>query len=321
MDASPEPRRSNARSLSRASAEDAGSTAQIRTAFAGRRLPSPVPLSTANLSFAYPRSAPVLRDISASFEPASITAIIGPNGVGKSTLLRLLLNLLTPTTGSITLDGAPLSQLHRRERASRLAYVPQRASVVGPFTTRAVVELGQYATAHNTSRESDNNSPRASIDRALAAVDLAPHTDKIFSTLSVGQQQRATLARALAQLHLPTEASALGSSHSPSGVISRFLLLDEPVSAMDPAHAFRTMDLLRTLASQGLGVVIVLHDLALVARYADRVIALHPDGSCIAQGSTAATLTPDLLSSLFGVPFRSATIAGDATPILLPHHP
>lgn len=285
-------------------------------------LPSPVPLSTANLSFAYPRSAPVLRDISASFEPASITAIIGPNGVGKSTLLRLLLNLLTPSSGSVTLDGAPLNRLHRRERAARLAYVPQRASVVGPFTTRAVVELGQYATAHNTSRESDNNSPRASIDRALAAVDLVPHADKIFSTLSVGQQQRATLARALAQLHLPPEiplrASGGGAESSKRG---RFLLLDEPVSAMDPAHAFRTMDLLRTLSTQGLGIVIVLHDLALVARYADRVLALHPDGSCTANGPTAATLTPELLASLFGVPFRSAMIAGDTTQILLPHHP
>lgn len=288
-----------------------------------------MPLVAANLFFAYPRSAPALRDVSASFEPASVTAIIGPNGVGKSTLLRLLLDLLSPTGGSVTLDGTALSVLPRRERAARLAYVPQRASVVGPFTTRAVVELGQYAT-RRASSDDVGHSSRASIDRALAAVDLVPQADTIFSNLSVGQQQRATLARALAQLHLPSapahtvapsEAPALGYPHSPSGFFSRFLLLDEPVSAMDPAHAFRTMDLLRTLASQGVGVVIVLHDLALVARYADRVLALHPDGSCAAQGTTASTLTPELLTTLFGVPFRSATIAGDGTAILLPHHP
>jgi iron complex transport system ATP-binding protein len=90
---------------------------------------------------------------------------------------------------------------------------------------------------------------------------------------------------------------------------------------MDPAHAFRTLDLLRSFTSLGTGVVIVLHDLSLVARYADAVLALDPSGRPAAMGPTRATLTPELLGLLFGVPFRVVSGSNDPTPLMVPHHP
>lgn len=275
-----------------------------------------------SVSFSYPKRAPILRELSANFGAGAVTAIIGPNGVGKSTLLKLLLGVLTPSSGSVQLDGEPLESHGRAARASRVAYVPQRSSVAGPFSTRAVVAMGRFAHSATGSRPF--------VEQALDAVELLQLSAQPFGTLSVGQQQRATLARALAQLGLPLstkgplkEDSQRTRSESPTAAVApaSFLLLDEPVSAMDPAHAFHTMDLLKSLALSGVGVIIVLHDLALVARYADTVLAIDSSGRAAALGPTRDTLTPDLLSSLYGVPFRAVADSADAPPLLVPHHP
>lgn len=269
------------------------------------------------ISFAYPKRPPILREVSASFSAGAVTAIIGPNGVGKSTLLKLLLGFLKPTSGTVTLGGAPLDSIPRGARSARLAYVPQRSTIAFPFSVRAVVGMGRFAAS---------DAGNEIVTRALRAVELEPRADEPLGTLSVGQQQRATLARALAQLDLslPPSPGLPGEVPEPERAVeasSRFLLLDEPVSAMDPAHAFHTMDLLRALATQGVGVVIVLHDLSLVARYADSMLALAPSGRVAAAGATRETLTTDLLASLFGVPFRAIGDGAGAPSLLVPHHP
>ena len=251
-------------------------------------------LSVANLSFGYRPETGVLRGVSVSFEPGSFTAVIGPNGAGKSTLLRLLTGVLRSRTGSVSLDGVPVASINLRERAKRLAYVAQRPAPAFAFEVREYVSLGRFAAG-----EAEDGP---AIRRALAAVDLSDREHEVFGALSVGQQQRASLARALAQLDL---------AHPPAG--TRVILLDEPVSALDPLHALQTLEFLKGLATKGLAVVAVLHDLSLVARHCDRAAVLRDDGTLASSGPVAQALAPDLLESVFRVTFARAELSNGST--------
>ena len=239
-----------------------------------------MPLRAHAISFAYSPSAPVLRDVSADVPAGHITAIIGPNGAGKSTLLRILLGVLTPDSGRVEFGGAVLAGIPRREAAARLAYIPQYSAVAFPFTVREVVTLGRYASA---------SGETAAAETAMRAAEVLDRADESFGILSAGQQQRVTVARALAQL---------------GGRADGALLADEPVSAMDPSHALQTLGLFKALASRGVAVAVVLHDLYLVSLFATRVLVLGERGSVIAQGPTREVLTTATLERAFSVRFR-----------------
>ncbi len=241
-------------------------------------------LAAENISFGYHRGRPVLRGVSISLRPVTVTAIIGPNGAGKSTLLRVLAGLLVPESGRVLLQGRPIGGLPHRERSRLVGYIPQRPSLSFAFTVREVVGMGRYAAPRRDSASSD----------ALALVGLSDRADEPFPDLSAGQQQRAALARALAQLDLDRPGA--------SGAVA--LLADEPVSAMDPRHALGTMELLRDAASRGLAVGVVLHDLTLAARYADDAVLVSDRGVIQAHGAAAEVLTPAVLEAGFGVAFR-----------------
>jgi iron complex transport system ATP-binding protein len=243
-----------------------------------------MPLAASNLRFEYARGRPVLNDVSAVFEPGLVHAVIGPNGAGKSTLLRLLIGAVRPAQGHVQIDGASVLGLNARERARRIAYTSQRASLAFSFAVRQVVALGRYAAGE---------TGETAIDRALARVDLLPRADEPFGALSAGQQQRASLARALAQLDL---------THPPEG--TRALILDEPVAALDPRHALDVMSLLRSLASQGFCIITAIHDLSLVSRLCDRTLLLSHQGRVAAAGPTSDVLVSPKLSEVFGVQFE-----------------
>lgn len=242
------------------------------------------PLEVLELSFGYARGCPVLTGISHTFEGGQVTAVVGPNGAGKSTLLKLLAGVLAPHEGRVLARGVSVGAMGSQERARRLVYIPQRSSVAFAFSVRQVVAMGRYAAGESPSTPS--------VLRALEATDLVDVADVPIGTLSVGQQQRVTLARAIAQLDGP-EPSAL--------------LADEPISAMDPFHSVAMMQHLRRLADRGLAVVVVLHDLGLVVRGADQVLVLDARGRIAAQGPVGRTLTPDLAASVFRTPFVTLT--------------
>lgn len=239
----------------------------------------------------------VLRGLSAEFAPGCVTAVVGPNGAGKSTLLRVLLGLAQRDgwgsggqfSGRVLLGGVDVLAMRPMDRARRLSYVPQRTNVALAFSVRQIVAMGLECWGGGAQRA-------AIVDRALQSVGLADRADEVFGTLSVGQQQRGILARGLAQVW--------GGGREGSGGDEQFLVLDEPVAALDPRHALEVMGLLRRVAESGVGVIAVLHDLSLARRFADRAVVLQR-GGVVAAGEVDRVLVPDVLEPVFGVRFTA----------------
>ena len=242
-----------------------------------------MPLSASDIIFAYPRSPRVLDGVSCAITPGRVTAIVGPNGAGKSTLVRLLAGLRTPESGVVDIDGVALSSLSARQRAQRVAFLEQRPSLAFDFSVQRVVSFGAYISERDCALISD----------AMRRFELEDIAHKPFVALSVGQQQRVAFARAWVQI---------------AGREGAYLLADEPCSAMDPRHTLQTMHALRSLASEGIGVGVVLHDLNIAAQYTDRAIVIDASGRLVASGESEQALSPGTLSAVFEVPIARNAI-------------
>ena len=220
-----------------------------------------------------------LGGISATLRPGEVTAICGPNGAGKSTLLACMAGLLAPDSGSITLDGAPLSSLPPRERARVIGFLPQTPEVAWDLTVETLVGLGRLPW--RASPEEDT----AAVNAAIETMDLAALRRRVVTTLSGGERARALVARVLA-----------GSP--------RWLLADEPLANLDLGHQLALLGTLRKLArEQGLGVVLVLHDLAQAMNFADRVLVL-AEGRVLADGAPEEALAEQIIAAGWGVKAR-----------------
>ncbi|MHC4949120.1 MAG: ABC transporter ATP-binding protein [Planctomycetota bacterium] len=217
-----------------------------------------------------------LREVTATAGAGRITAVLGPNASGKSTLLRALVGVRRPDAGHALLDGGPAHAVRTGTLARRVAYVPQRPVVAASFTVRQVVELGRFSLPPDPPR----------IAAVLDELDLARLRDRVYPALSVGQQQRVTLGRALAQL-------------APDG----HLVLDEPASAMDLRHVRRAHAALRRRADGGATVLVALHDIGAAAGLADDAWLLD-GGRLVAAGPVADVLDPRRLEDVFGVGFE-----------------
>ncbi len=247
----------------------------------------------------YQSHEPVIRGLTGSFESGSLCAVVGPNGCGKTTLLRVLAGLLPPTKGVVTLQDRSVDTWNRQDRAKSLAFVPQRSGAPLGYTASEMVEMGARAAAPGMS----DTFRRACVRDALSQTDALATADKPFAALSAGQQQRVTIARALAQLGDVVEG--------------RTLLADEPTAWLDPPHAVRTLEMLRELARRGACVVCVLHDLALARRYADAALLLGPGGEAIAWDVADVALRSDRLESAFSARFVDAATPVGSVPIAL----
>jgi iron complex transport system ATP-binding protein len=233
------------------------------------------------VDFGYGNGPRVLRGVSLGVPTGKLCAIIGANGCGKSTLVRLFAGLLTPVKGEILLDGAPLRSIPRREAARQVAYVPQSQNLAFPFTALEVVLTGR--SPYTPRFHFEDARDRECALQALDTVEASHLADRRVTELSGGERQMVSVARALAQ-------------------DPRCLLLDEPSAALDLKH--RAM-LVRTLASmrdrQGLTALMVTHDLHLIDPVFDYVFALRC-GEIAAEGKPAEVLTDAALSRVYDDP-------------------
>lgn len=221
----------------------------------------------------------VLGPLDLTLEPGSFTAIVGPNGSGKTTLLRTLTGVVRPSAGDVLLHGQVLADHKTPEIARAVGVVPQTFSLDFSFTVEEMVEMGRYAQSTHSPQSTSVTEAVDPVTEALRATGLSDLADRPVTQLSGGERQRLSIAQTLAQ-DTPT------------------LLLDEPLNNLDLNHQLETMQLLRTLNSEGRTVVIVVHDLNMAAQYCDGLVLLDR-GLIAAQGSPEEVLDARLILEVF----------------------
>lgn len=243
------------------------------------------------------RGRAVLSDVSFALEQGQLLSLLGPNGVGKTTLLKALLGLIPRTRGSVQVSGRAIDELSPRERAKRLAWLPQHAALSEPLTVLEVVSAARFRFAE--SHRAAASAARAALER----VGMAAHAEVSALELSGGERQRVALAALLAQ-----EAE--------------FLLLDEPANHLDPAQQLEIYRLLGELWRDGAGIVLVTHDVNLLFHLASparvRVLGLRNGGTAFETTYASGELA-EKLSSLFEVPFLE--LADAEQRVLVPRAP
>lgn len=223
-----------------------------------------------------------MRGVSVEVVPGRLAAVVGPNGAGKTTLLRLLSGALDPQAGEVRLDDRPLGELDDRERARAIAVVPQSEASPFPVSVREMVGMGRYA--HLGPWERAGSRDRSVVDRALERCGVSALAEREIGELSGGEGQRVRIARALAQ-----EAPVL--------------LLDEPTADLDLRYRMELFHLLCELRADGLGVLVITHDLNLASRFADELLLLH-QGVARACGAPGEVLSREILEDVYEWPLR-----------------
>jgi iron complex transport system ATP-binding protein len=238
--------------------------------------------------------------VSCRVEPGEVLAVVGANGAGKTTLLKMLTGEHTPDSGSVRINGKRIGEYAPDELARVRGYLPQHSTLEFDFTVSEVVLLGRapHPLALASSAQADL------VRQALEACAIAALGERSYTTLSGGEQQRVHLARVLVQIW---QAPAQGS---------RVLLLDEPTSSLDLGQQHGVLESVRRFARQGTAVLMVLHDLNLAARFADRVLLLH-QGRVLASGAPEEVLSADHLLTAFAVQTRLLKEPAPGVPLLV----
>ncbi len=238
----------------------------------------------------------VIDELDVAIPPGVITTIIGPNGCGKSTLLKTLSRLLKPAAGSVVLDGEDIGRLRTRDVAKKLGLLPQAPVAPEGLTVADLVARGRHP--HQSWLRQWSSDDADVVERALAMTGVSDLADRPVDALSGGQRQRVWISMTLAQ----------GTD---------LLLLDEPTTYLDLAHALDVLDLVDDLHESGCTVVMVLHDLNLATRYSDNLVVMR-EGSILAQGHPRDVITAELLHEAFGLRARVIDDPVGDRPLIVP---
>lgn len=233
----------------------------------------------------------ILKGVDIDSENGEFVGLIGPNGSGKSTLLKCIYRILKPNAGQVFLDEEELRAMSIKESARKMGVVAQHNYYNFEFTVREVVMMGR--APHKKALERDNAKDYEIVEEALKTVGMEGFAQRIFSTLSGGEQQRVILARALAQ-------------QTPC------LILDEPTNHLDITHQLQLMRIVKNLSAT---VISAIHDLNIAAMFCDRIYALK-EGRIIAQGTPREVLTEDFIRQVYQVDSEIAKDSGGQMHIL-----
>jgi iron complex transport system ATP-binding protein len=258
--------------------------------------PSSTRLRADHLSIGYEDSA-VIADLSVDVLDGRVTAIVGPNACGKSTLLRGFARLLKPSNGQVILDGHDIGSLHTKEVARRLGLLPQTSIAPEGITVADLVSRGRFP--HQKVLRQWSRDDGDAVAEAMRCTGVTELAGRLVDELSGGQRQRVWVAMVLAQQ-------------------TPLVLLDEPTTYLDIAHQVELLDLFAVLnREQNRTVVAVLHDLNHACRYADQIIAMKA-GSIVAQGNPNAVITEELVEAVYGLKCQIIDDPQTGTPLVVP---
>ncbi len=241
-------------------------------------------LAVQGISVRAGRKGPViLHDVSFEAAAGEVLVVLGANGSGKSTLLRAIGGELEAFTGRIDWKGRDLQKHRLEDLARERAFLDQQSRVPFAFTAREIVRMGRYPFFGRTPGTLDEEA----VDAALASMHATHYQHRPMPSLSGGEQQRVHIARVLAQLHRPDGPG--------------LLLMDEPLNDLDIKHQHGVLSIARDKAREGACVLVVLHDVDLAARYADRLLLMHK-GRCVGVGTPAEMMDPAVLEAVYDMP-------------------
>lgn len=242
-------------------------------------------------------ATPIVDGITVDIAAGAITAIVGPNACGKSTLLRGLARLLKPARGQVILDGTDIARLRTKDVARRLGLLPQSSIAPEGITVADLVARGRFP--HQTMLRQYSRHDQQAVADAMAATGVTAIAGRPVDELSGGQRQRVWVAMVLAQQ-------------------TPLILLDEPTTFLDIAHQIELLDLFADLNhEQGRTIVAVLHDLNHACRFADEIIAMKA-GSIVAQGDPSEVITANLVEEVYGLKCQIIDDPETGTPLVIP---